>query len=214
MTVHARGQCGLMAHHFSLASPALDWFAAISCYHHFMKTMSDITVITSSPTIRKSALPLACLLGVLLAGCSGGGDQKATTAETVKAIVDQVKTTSDGTSTATTLDEYKTDLAQRISRVNSTKVHVDRPQALLRSVIVIRFSVSSDGSLLRSDVVRTNRDKVSETTALATLRSTAPFPKPPPALLRNGKVDVSETWLFNNDGRFQLRSVAQKQMSE
>ena len=179
-----------------------------------MKNSSDIVVLPSTSVTRHLALPLACLLVTMVAGCSGGGDPKTTTAETVKAIVDQVKTTEDGTSTATTLDEYKTDLAQRISRVNSTKVHVDRPQALLRSVIVIRFTVSSDGSLLRSDVVRTNRDKASETTALATLRSTAPFPKPPPALLRNGKVEVSETWLFNNDGRFQLRSVAQQQMSE
>lgn len=179
-----------------------------------MQNISDIMVVPSAFAARKIAWSRTCLLAALLAGCSGGGDQKTTTAETVKAIVDQVKTTEDGTSTATTLDEYKTDLAQRISRVNSTKVHVDRPQALLRSVIVICFTVSSDGSLLRSDVVRTNRDKASETTALATLRSTAPFPKPPPALLRNGKVEVSETWLFNNDGRFQLRSVAQQQMSE
>jgi len=85
---------------------------------------------------------------------------------------------------------------------------------LLRSVIVIRYVVDKDGNLVRSEVVRSNKDKATEATALATLRSTAPFPKPPLALLRNGRIEISETWLFNNDGRFQLRTIAQQQKSE
>jgi len=93
-------------------------------------------------------------------------------------------------------------------------VHIDRPQALLRSVIVIRYVVDKDGNLVRSEVVRTNKDKVTEATALTTLRNTAPFPKPPVALLSNGRIELSETWLFNNDGRFQLRTIAQPQQGE
>ena len=50
--------------------------------------------------------------------------------------------------------------------------------------------------------------------ALASLRSSAPFPKPAPHLLRNGRVEMHESWLFNNDGRFQLRSIALVQMNE
>jgi len=46
------------------------------------------------------------------------------------------------------------------------------------------------------------------------LRSTAPFPKPPAALLSGGRVELSETWLFNNNGRFQLRTIAQPQKNE
>ena len=88
------------------------------------------------------------------------------------------------------------------------------PQALLRSVIVVKFSVDGAGKLLRSEIVRTNHDGVTETTALASLRNTAPFPKPAPSLLRNGRLEISETWLFNNDGRFQIRSVAQAQTSQ
>lgn len=166
---------------------------------------------SSSPLLKR-----VVTLGLLaLAACSEPKpDTQANRDATARDIIEQVKTTPDGTSTANSLDDYKADLARRISQVNSTKVHVDRPQALLRAVIVLKYVVDKDGNLVRSEVVRSNRDKPSETTALATLRSTAPFPKPPPALLRNGRVELSETWLFNDDGRFQLRTIAQPQKNE
>ena len=120
----------------------------------------------------------------------------------------------DATSTENTVEGYKRDLAQRILQVNSTKVYTTRPQALLRSVIVVRYSVDAQGQLLRSEIMRSNRDGENEATALAALRKAAPFPKPASHLLRHGKVEVSETWLFNNDGRFQLRTIAQPQMDQ
>jgi protein TonB len=127
---------------------------------------------------------------------------------------DAVETTADGTSTARTLDAYKADLAQRISQVNSIHVYTDRPQALLRSVIVVGFAVDRNGNLVKSQILRTNHDRGNEQTALAALKSSAPFPKPAPHLLRNGRVEVSESWLFNEDGRFQLRSLALAQLDE
>ena len=155
----------------------------------------------------------------LLAACSSAppassaqqGDMPSASA---LARLDRVETTSDATSTARTVDAYKHAIALRISEVNSTKVYPGRPQALLRSIIVVKFSVDASGKLLRSDIVRTNHDSATEATALATLRNTAPFPKPAASLLRNGRLEISETWLFNNDGRFQVRSVAQPQMEQ
>jgi protein TonB len=152
--------------------------------------------------IRRLLLLLAALL---LASCSHAP---------IGAPGGRVDTTADGTSTARTLDAYKADLAQRITAVNSTRVHADRPQALLRSVVVVSYAVDRDGNLVRSQVLRSNHDRSNEQTALATLRSSAPFPKPAPQLLRNGRVELAESWLFNDDGRFQLRSIAQEQMEE
>jgi protein TonB len=157
-------------------------------------------------SVLTAGLP-AALMVLILAGCSspmpsmGGGSER-------------VDTTSDGTSTENTINGYKRDLAQRITEVNSTKIYPGRPQALLRSVVVVRYAVDSRGNLMRSEILRSNNDAATEATALATLRNTAPFPKPASHLLRQGRVEISETWLFNNDGRFQLRSVAQPQMSE
>jgi protein TonB len=154
-----------------------------------------------------------------LVGCgtdpSNRQDDAGVAASTPPAVapmqVEKVETTPDATSTASTFEGYKRDLAQRISQSNSTKVYEGRPQALLRSVIVVKYIVDS---LVRSEIMRSNRDKQTESTALASLKTSAPFPKPMPHLLRNGRLEISETWLFNNDGRFQLRTVAQPQMDQ
>lgn len=154
-----------------------------------------------------------------LVGCgTSSGDRPSSAAAakppTKATPVDKVETTSDATSTASTLEGYKRDLAQRISQTNSSKIYEGRPQALLRSVIVLKYVVDSRGNLVRSEILRSNRDNQTESIALASLRSTAPFPKPMPHLLRHGRLEISETWLFNNDGRFQLRTIAQPQMDQ
>ncbi|GAA4020167.1 TonB family protein [Actimicrobium antarcticum] len=115
---------------------------------------------------------------------------------------------------ARTLGMYKEEIAQRISDANASQVYPGQPQAFLRSVIVVKFELDAAGKLLRSEILRSNHDKATESTALASLRASAPFPRPPAHLLRHGKLDISETWLFNGDGRFQIRSIAQPQMSE
>lgn len=125
-----------------------------------------------------------------------------------------ITTTITGSSSATTLDSYKRDLAQRIVEVNSTSVFVGHPQALLRAVIVLKYYVDADGKLLRAEILRSNKDRAAEAVALSAVKSAAPFPKPDSHLLRKGQVEISESWLFNNDGRFQLRSLAEAQLGE
>lgn len=125
---------------------------------------------------------------------------------------EKVGTTSDGTSKADSASEYRVALAQRITQTNSIKVYIGRPQALLRSVVVVKYVVDANGRLLHSEILRSNHDRATEATALSSLRTAAPFPKPAPQLLRNGRMELMETWLFNNDGRFQLRTIAEPQM--
>lgn len=165
---------------------------------------------------RVAARMAASGLGVaaLLAACSAPESTKEERDALARTLIEQKKTTSDGTSTATSVDGYKVDLAKRISQVSFTSVYVERPQALLRSVIVIKYVVDGEGNLVTSEILRSNRDKAAEASAMGSLKSAAPFPKPPPALLRHGRIELSESWLFNNDGRFQLRSIALAQMGE
>lgn len=171
---------------------------------------------TKTINAMKTKLGISLIISILT-GCSTSVQHETppvarTDPATGKATVGGVETTRDATSTASTLNGYKQDLAHRISQVNSTKVYVDRPQALLRSVIVLKYQVDADGNLVRSEILRSNRDRETEAIALATLKNTAPFPKPAPHLLRHGRVDIMESWLFNNDGRFQLRTIALPQM--
>jgi len=157
---------------------------------------------------------LTVIAASILAGCA------TRTADTPAPVEKPVEKTSRSKvelptgpmSSAKSLDDYKRELALRISQVNSNKVYSGRPQALLRSVVVLRYAIDERGNLVRSEIMRSNRDSETESTALASLRSAAPFPRPAAHLVRNGQLDISETWLFNNDGRFQLRTIAQPQM--
>ncbi len=148
----------------------------------------------------------------ILAGCASRSPDAPTAPAPEKTGRAKTDKPAELQSNASTVDGYKRDLALRISEVNANKVYSGRPQALLRSVVVLRYAVDERGHLVRSEIMRSNRDRETETIALATLRNAAPFPKPAPHLMRNGRLDISETWLFNNDGRFQLRTIAQPQM--
>jgi protein TonB len=112
------------------------------------------------------------------------------------------------------LDHYKRVLAQRIAEVNPSKVYPGNPQAMLRSVVVIKYVLDANGNLMSSDTLRTNGDTVATSTALGALRHAAPFPAPPSHLLNHGRVEILETMLFNDDGRFQMRSIAAPQLDE
>ncbi|MFC5473179.1 energy transducer TonB family protein [Paraherbaspirillum soli] len=147
------------------------------------------------------------LVALVLAACS-------TRLFEVRPDLRPAPTTPSGTSTSTTLESYKRDLAQRIVAVNSTQVYVGRPQALLRAVIVLKYYVDAEGRLLRTEILRSNKDRNAEAVAVSAIKRAAPFPKPERNLLRRGEVEIAESWLFNSDGRFQLRSIAEPQMGE
>ncbi|MFC6518385.1 energy transducer TonB [Undibacterium arcticum] len=162
----------------------------------------------------KTRISLAIMTaGALLAGCAGtpADSGRASTGASSGA---RPPASADSSSSAFRFESYKAELAKHISDSNANKVYPGRPQALLRSVIVLKYFVDADGRLVHTDVVRSNHDRAAESTALASLKSAAPFPKPRSHLLHHGKVEISETWLFNDDGRFQLRSVAQPQINE
>ena len=109
---------------------------------------------------------------------------------------------------------YKRLVAQHIADVSPDKIYPGNPQAMLRSVVVIKYVVDANGKLVHSDTLRSNGDSVTVATALTALRRAAPFPPPPSHLLIHGRVEILETMLFNDDGRFQLRSIAEPQLEE
>lgn len=158
---------------------------------------------------------LAFLLAVMaLAGCASRTNDKAPAGavRTPEAARPAPGSPAAPASGASTLAGYKRDVALRISDSNAAKVYAGRPQALLRSVVVVKYIVDANGRVVRSEILRSNRDRVTETTALQSLHKAEPLPRPASHLLRNGQLESVETWLFNNDGRFQLRTVAEPQM--
>ncbi|PNE58860.1 energy transducer TonB [Paraburkholderia fungorum] len=111
-----------------------------------------------------------------------------------------------------TLDQYRGAVARRIIERSPSYVLHGTPQAMLRSLVVVSFTVDRNGQVLQSSVYRTNGDDEAESTALATLRRASPLPQPPGALLNGrGQLELFEDWLFNDNGKFQLREFASPQ---
>jgi protein TonB len=134
--------------------------------------------------------------------------------KTIEKIVKIPEPTTITKSNAKTIAAYQHEVALHLSQVNATKIYATNPQALLRSVIVLRFTLNAQGYLISKAIVRSNKDKETETIALSSLVNAQPFPTPPALLLKQGKLDMVETWLFNKDGRFQLRTIALPQASQ
>lgn len=110
----------------------------------------------------------------------------------------------------TPLEAYKRALAQRILSANLAQTFEGRPPDILHAVVVLQFTVDRDGRVTALKTLR-SRHPPQEKAAIASVRAAAPLPAPPANLLRRGTLEVAETWLFRDDGRFQVRSLAQAQ---
>jgi len=115
-------------------------------------------------------------------------------------------------SSARSVDEYKREIALRIQQRNPAWVHDERPQALLRAVIVARIKVDAYGNP-QIEIVRSPDAEMSQR-VVQSVRAAAPLPAPPRALASQLNAGYTESWLFNTDGRFQIRTVARPQMNE
>lgn len=110
----------------------------------------------------------------------------------------------------TPLDAYKREVAQRILSANSAQTFEGPPPEILQAVVVLQFTIERSGTLTGLKTLR-SRHPAQEKVALASVRAAAPFPAPPAALLRSSRIEVAETWLFRDDGKFQIRSLAEPQ---
>jgi len=110
----------------------------------------------------------------------------------------------------TPLDRYKRTVAQQILQTNAPSTFDGVPPHMLRAVIVLQLTVDGKGALAG---IKTLRSRSAEHAAAATksVRTAGPLPAPPRELLRGGRLEYTETWLFRDDGKFQVRSVAEAQ---
>ena len=113
---------------------------------------------------------------------------------------------------AQSTDQVKADFARAVYLSSATQVHNDRPQPMLRAVVVLRIKLG-DNDQWQAEVFRDNPDQPEMTRAA--LESVARLPAPlglsPKArqLLRTD--GVVEAWLFESDGRFALKTLAKPQ---
>ena len=106
---------------------------------------------------------------------------------------------------------YRQALAQRVHAANAEWLYAGRPPNPLYSVVVMQLRVDASGRLAEARLVRSNGHAHLQRRALDSLRRAQPLPVPPDGMLR-GSAWLTETWLFDRDGRFQLRTLALPQL--
>ena len=113
------------------------------------------------------------------------------------------------------LSEWKRSAAERIHAANRALVYSGAPPNPLRAVVVVEMTVAADGQVRRADLLRVpGHAKDLGAVALRTLDAASPLPAPPRSLVAQGPIRTTETWLFRDDGHFQIRTLASAQASE
>ena len=110
---------------------------------------------------------------------------------------------------AASIDAYKALVAQQIMAANGEYTFSGRLPPMLPAIVVLDLSVGRDGAL-KSVRVHRSRDNEASSAALAAVRR-VPDAFPPAAQLMRGRdktLEFSETFLFNDQYRFQLRTLS------
>lgn len=112
------------------------------------------------------------------------------------------------------VDTYKYDAAEQIMRYNAAHTFSGRLPPMLPAIVVLSITVDNTGKLTRVAVQR-SRDNDASKVALASMQRAGPLPRPfNLAPGPSSSLTFSETFLFNADYRFQLRTLAPVQDSD
>lgn len=110
------------------------------------------------------------------------------------------------------LDGPRAHFAHAVYAGSPDWVHDRQPQPLLRAVVVLRIKLH--GGALRAEVMRYNDEQPEMLArALETVKRVKPADLPPEVQQRLTRDGVIETWLFDRDGSFQVRTLARPQRS-
>ena len=114
---------------------------------------------------------------------------------------------------ALTVNGYKKDAALWIASVNRQILFQGVPPPVLKSVVVLSIVIDALGQPTHVAVMRSNGYTELEKIAVQSVYRSAPLPHPNRLITRHGVLEYTETWLFRDDGRFQIRTLAQPQAS-
>lgn len=157
-------------------------------------------------SLRSKALSFT--LPALLCACSSPPPPGAPPAERIAVTVAPLPTPAPVPPPSLTLDAYKAHVARHILERNADRTFSGRLPPLLPAIVVVNITVDKDGRLTDVQVQR-SRDPDASKVALASMLRSGPLPRPHGLLAANtDAVTFSETFLFDRDYRFQLRTLA------
>jgi protein TonB len=151
-----------------------------------------------------------------LGGCSGVATVASDVTASVGHIASRVAhpfTPAAPASSPAGLDAYQAQVAQRVAERNPEHRYTGALPPMLPAIVVLDVTVDADGRM--TDVeVRRSRDPAASKVALASMRRSAPLPPPRKLAAGTGRLTFSETFLFADAERYQLRSLAEGQRGE
>lgn len=165
-------------------------------------------------TIRTSAVSLLILAS--LCGCSVVGPVASGVASVTSSVTSSIgshifhrnATPAPVPDNSPGLDAYKTQVAHHVMQHNPQQTFSGRLPPMLPAIVVVNVTVDKDGELKDVEVQR-SRDPDASRVAVDSMKRSGPLPKPVSLLANNAEsLTFSETFLFNDQYRFQLRSVA------
>ncbi|MGH8720364.1 MAG: hypothetical protein ACREU4_00165 [Burkholderiales bacterium] len=155
---------------------------------------------------------MLALLCALLAGCAAPGPHGVPPARMAKAYhsMPEAALPLARPSDATTLLDYQLEVARALHAANPGMVFEGPPPNPLRAVIVMRAEVDAIGGMRRLELVRAPwHDPWLEALARETVRQAEPLPRPSMKLMNGAhSVTFTESWLFDYEGRFRLRTLS------
>ncbi|MFC0254578.1 energy transducer TonB [Massilia consociata] len=157
----------------------------------------------------KALLPIVpATLLALLCGCASPPPPGAEPEPRISVVVDPRPTAAPVPPPSLTLDAYKQHVARHILDRNADRTFSGRLPPMLPAIVVVNITVDKEGQLTDVKVQR-SRDPDASKVALASMQRSGPLPRPEGLLTPDIQVmTFSETFLFDRDYRFQLRSLA------
>lgn len=113
-----------------------------------------------------------------------------------------------GASDATTARAYRRDAASHLYALNAARIYRGRLPAMLYAIGTLEVQLDRSGQVLSTHWLRAPRHAPEVVAEIErTVRAAAPFPAPQ----RLGKVIYTDTWLWDESGRFQLDTLTEGQ---
>jgi protein TonB len=163
--------------------------------------------------IRLSLVLVISIAG--LGGCSGIRTATDAVASSVERVTTRIfhPATAPSAPAPAGLDDYKTQVAHHVADHNPERAYTGTLPPMLPAIVVLEITVDRDGQL--ADVaVQRSRNPDASAIALASIKRSAPLPPPQQLARETGTLTFSETFLFADSERYQLRSLAGRQASE
>ncbi len=175
----------------------------------FVPTFAPAFTSTFAPAFAPVlSLLFAAIVFAALAACSTSARAPAAPAIAGVAASTPLPASAPSPAATRTLDAYKADVARHVMLRNPERVFEGELPPMLPAVVVLNITIDRAGQLTDVQVQR-SRDPGASEVALASLRRSGPLP--PPDGLGPQHADLmtfSETFLFGDRYRFQLRTLA------